>query len=63
MSEIGTFMLFGSVNEFVKGVGGKDALCCKVCAGAKPARLAVEEVGVSPGTASKNSGLEGEGEL
>lgn len=60
---MGTFMLFGSVKEFVNGVGGNDALCCRLFAGAKPARLAVEEVGVSPGTASKKSGLEGEGEL
>lgn len=60
MSEIGTFKPEGSVKEFDNGVGGNEGRF-----GRAPncPRLALEDVGVRPGTASKKSAFDGDGEL
>lgn len=60
ISERGTLRPEGSVNEPDKGVGGKDG---RVGKGPNCPRLALEEVGVRPGTASKKSAFERVGEL
>jgi hypothetical protein len=65
ISESGPLIPLGSANAFVRGVGGKDGRCCGVWVGGMlyPPRLALDEVGVRPGTASKKSALDGDGEL
>lgn len=60
MSEIGIFMPEGSVKEFDSGVAGNEGR-----AGKAPncPRLVLEDAGVRPGTASKKSAFDGDGEL
>jgi hypothetical protein len=64
ISESGPLIPLGSANGFVRGVGGKDDRCCGVCVDGMlyPPRLALEEDGVRPGTASKKSVLDDDGE-
>jgi hypothetical protein len=59
MSEIGTLRPDGSVKEFDNGVGGKDG---RVGIVLKCPKLVLDEVGVSPGTASKKSAFDGDGD-
>lgn len=65
ISEMGTLRPDESANEPPIGVEGKAELCCVPGMGGTPkfARLALEEVGVRPGTASKKSPLPGDGVL
>ena len=65
MSESGPLIPLESGNGFVRGVGGKDDRCCGVCVGGMlyPPRLALDEDGVRPGTPSKKSVLDDDGEL
>ena len=60
MSDIGTLRPEGSVKEFDNGVGGNDGRVGRVPNWPK---LALEDVGVRPGTTSKKSAFDGDGEL
>lgn len=62
---MGTVSPEGFVYAPVRGVGGNEELCDTLCMGGTPKapRPALDEVGVRPGTVSKYSGLDGDGEL
>jgi hypothetical protein len=60
MSEIGRFRPEGSVNEFDSGVAGNEGRVGRV---PNRPRLVLEDAGVRPGTASKKSAFDGDGEL
>lgn len=60
MSESGTFMPDETVNAFESGVGGNEGRVGRV---PNCPKLAFDDVGVRPGTTSKKSGFEDEGEL
>lgn len=60
IAEMGTFKPEGSVKELDKGVEGNEG---RVGRTPNCPRLALDEVGVRLGTASKKSVFDGEGEL
>lgn len=60
MSESGTFRPEGSVKEFDRGVAGNEGRAGRV---PNCPKLVLEDAGVRPGTASKKSAFDGDGEL